>query len=393
MNVFRVALVAFCILSPLVAQAEPLRVYILAGQSNMQGHAQVRTLEHVAMDADSDLSIMRNQDGSPRVCEQTWISSIGCAPDEQTGKVTAGFGASQNGPKIGPEYGFALTLEKRVDGPILLIKTSWGGKSINTDFRPPSAGPYQFSEAQIERFKQQGKDVDAILKEKKQATGVYYREMLAHIQKVLTNIKRVYPEYDETQGYQLSGFVWFQGWNDMVDSGTYPNRGKPGGYDAYSEVMAHFIRDVRQHLNAPDLPFVIGVLGVGGPVEKYGPEKQRYTAIHQNFRDAMAKPAQLPEFNGNVTAVLTELAWDNELSDAKAKEDALKREAKKRATEQNLDRLKQTALQQQLLQEGLTDRERQIIQKGISNFEFHYLGSAKILCRIGQAFAEATINK
>jgi alpha-galactosidase len=62
----------------------------------------------------------------------------------------------------------------------------------------------------------------------------------------------------------------------MVDSGTYANRDKPGGYDAYSTAMAHFIRDVRKDLNAPKLPFVIGVLGVGGPTADYGPDQQRY---------------------------------------------------------------------------------------------------------------------
>ncbi len=34
-------------------------------------------------------------------------------------------------------------MEKAYDGPILIIKTAWGGKSLNTDFRPPSAGPYE----------------------------------------------------------------------------------------------------------------------------------------------------------------------------------------------------------------------------------------------------------
>ncbi|GAB5405258.1 MAG: sialate O-acetylesterase [Aureliella sp.] len=388
MNVFRFSLTVACVLITSTAYAQPLKVYILAGQSNMQGHAQVRTLEHISMDPDSDLSTMVNQDGTPRVCERTWISSIGCAPEEQTGKVTVGFGANQNGPKIGPEYAFAITLEKLVDGPILLIKTSWGGKSINTDFRPPSAGPYEFSEAQLERFTQQGKDLDEIRREKEKATGIYYQQMLAHIKHVLSDIKRVYPDYGEQKGYELSGFVWFQGWNDMVDSGTYPNRGNAGGYNAYSDVMTHFIRDVRKDLHAPKLPFVIGVLGVGGPVEKYGPEKQRYASIHQNFRDAMAKPAEIPEFKGNVTAVLTELAWDDELSDAKAKEDAAKREAKKLAAQQNLDRSQQVELQQKLVEESLSTRERKIIDKGISNFEFHYLGSAKIICRIGQAFAK-----
>mgnify|MGYP000293491793 CR=1 FL=1 len=39
--------------------------------------------------------------------------------------------------------------------------------------------------------------------------------------------------------------------------------------------------------------------------------------------------------------------------------------------------------------EGLTERERQVLEKGISNFEFHYLGSAKILGGIGKGLAEA----
>lgn len=36
--------------------------------------------------------------------------------------------------------------------------------------------------------------------------------------------------------------------------------------------MAKFIKDLRKDLKAPDLPFVIGVLGVGGPADKSGPK-------------------------------------------------------------------------------------------------------------------------
>ena len=31
-------------------------------------------------------------------------------------------------------------MEKRLNEPVLIIKTSWGGRSLHTDFRPPSAG-------------------------------------------------------------------------------------------------------------------------------------------------------------------------------------------------------------------------------------------------------------
>jgi hypothetical protein len=209
---------------------------------------------------------------------------------------------------------------------------------------------------------------------------------------VLADLKRVVPDYDAAQGCELAGFVWFQGWNDMVDSGTYANRDKAGGYDAYSTAMAHFIRDVRKDLNAPKLPFVIGVLGVGGPTAEYGPNQQRYKATHQNFRDAMAAPALLPEFQGNVAAVRTEKYWDRELTAAKAKDDEIKQRAKKLATDGKLKPAEQKAALDKLRTEGLSERERQVLEKGISNAEFHYLGSAKILGGLGKALAEANLE-
>lgn len=200
------------------------------------------------------------------------------------------------------------------------------------------------------------------------------------------------PQYDAAQGYELAGFVWLQGWNDLVDGSTSPNRDQPGGYDAYHSAMTHFIRDVRNDLNSPKLPFVIAVLGVGGPTAKYGPSEQCYNATHQNFRDAMAAPAQLPEFKGNVAAMLTENYWDLELSAAKAKDNTIKQKAGKLTTEGKLNPPDEKAALAKLCLEGLTERERQILEKGISNQEFHYLGSAKILGGIGKGLAKPWPN-
>ena len=337
------------------------------------------------------LAEMVDRDGKPKVCERVWISSIGCAGDdkkEQTGKLTAGFGATTE--KIGPEFTFGLYMQKFTDAPILLIKTSWGGKSLNTDFRPPSAGPYVFNETQLASIKKQGKDLATVTAEKEKATGFYYRLMIEHVKMVLGDIKRVVPDYNAAQGYELAGFEWFQGFNDLVDGDTYPKRYEAGGYDAYSEAMAHFIRDVRKDLNAPKLPFVIGVLGVGGPTAVYGPDEQRYKGVHQNFRDAMAAPAKLPEFKGNVATILAEKYWDLELSTAKSKDNAIHQKAKKLATDGKLNPNDQKAALAKMRSEELTERERKILDVGISNLEFHYLGSARILGGVGKGLAEAT---
>lgn len=384
-------LLLFCSACSTRAYAEALQVYILVGQSNMQGHAQVRTFPHIGMDPATApmLAEMQNPDGSPKVCERVWISSLGTADQEQTGKLTVGFGAANSGPKIGPEFTFGLTIQKYVPGRILIIKTAWGGKSLHTDFRPPSAGPYVFNEAELANIQKQGKDLDAVKAAKAMATGVYYRLMIDHVRLVLADLKRVVPEYEAKDGYELAGMVWFQGWNDMVDGGTYPDRGKDGRFDAYSEVLAHFIRDVRKDLAAPKLPFVIGVLGVGGPTAEYLPDQQRYLKDHQVFRDAMAAPAKLPEFTGNVAAVLTERYWDRELTQLRAKENALRQTAKKTATGSKATPAEERAAFDKLRAEQLTEHERKVLDTGVSNAEYHYLGSAKILGGIGQGFAEA----
>ncbi len=44
------------------------------------------------------------------------------------------------GIKIGPEMGFAITMQEYTKEPILIIKTTWGGKSLLLDFRPQGPG-------------------------------------------------------------------------------------------------------------------------------------------------------------------------------------------------------------------------------------------------------------
>ncbi len=297
-------------------QAEPLKVFILAGQSNMEGHAQVRTFDYMARDPETApiLKEMRNADGTPRVCENVWISYLTGDGDEYTGKLTAGYGAKGREPKIGPEFTFGIYMQKLLDQPILIIKTAWGGKSLHTDFRPPGAGPYEPNQQELEQYQKHGMDLDQWKADKAEATGHYYRLMTDHVVNVLKDINKVYPDYDPQQGYELASFVWFQGWNDMCDGSVYPNRNKPGGYDLYSELLTHFIRDVRQDLSAPEMHFIIGVMGVDG-VQK----------APNYFRQAMAAPASMPEFKDNVVAVQTAPYWDEALVTASAKRAELNR--------------------------------------------------------------------
>ena len=368
------------------ATAKPLKVFILAGQSNMQGHVSVSTFDSMADDPKTApiLKEMRNADGTPRVCDKVWISSIGCAGDdttEQTGKVTAGFGASAD--EIGPEFTFGIYTETLLKEPILIIKTSWGGKSLHTDFRPPSAGPYVWSDFELARCKGRGDNMEKDKADKVKATGVYYRLMIEHVRKVLGDIKRVVPEYDPQQGYELAGFVWFQGFNDLISDWTYDKGNQPGGYDMYGQLLAQFIRDLRKDLSAPKMPFVIGVMGIGGVKEDKRPGSQMY------FRQAQVAPASLPEFKGNVVAVQTAPYWDDELEALQGRTDACWPKVDARvAAEKNTS----WENKMKVMAENFKPDEWKRLRAGASNGGYHYLGAAKIMAPIGKAFAEAMAN-
>ena len=57
------------------AAAKPLEVFILAGQSNMEGPASIKTFDYIGDDPATAplLKLMRGADEKPTVCDHTWI--------------------------------------------------------------------------------------------------------------------------------------------------------------------------------------------------------------------------------------------------------------------------------------------------------------------------------
>ncbi len=386
------------------AQSKKLKVFILAGQSNMEGHARIETFDYIGDDPATAplLKQMRDADGKPAVADHTWISYYtghyeGNANGEGFGKLTTGYGArgasfDKDSGKIGPEYLFGLTMDATLKEPVLIIKTAWGGRSLNTEFRPPSAGPYEFNEAQIAQMQKQGKDVEAEKAAKAAQSGRFYHFMIDHVKSVLADPKRVCPEYDPAAGYEIAGFVWFQGFNDLVDGGTYPN-GADGvrDYSEYSRLMACLIRDVRKDLSAPKMPVVIGVLGVDGLKAKEGTVA---------FRKAMAAPAAMEEFKGNVAAVETAPFWADELAAIDSKYAKVKqmsyllRVKDKNAPNKDgsMDEAQQKAYLKQFEAETISPEEVTMWKRGASNAGYHYMGCAKTFALMGKAFAEANLQ-
>ena len=375
-------------LAAAIASAKPLQVYILVGQSNMEGHAKVETIDYIGEDPATAplLKRMLGPDGKPAAAKNVWISyytGIGEKNGEGFGPLTTGYGSRQDptkdGGKIGPEYTFGLAMERAGKGPVLLIKAAWGGKTLNYDFRSPSAGPYPRTKVDLDKDRHPLAD-----------SGHYYRLMLAHAKQVLANPGRVCPAYDPKEGYELAGFIWLQGFNDMVDGNFYPKG--PTRFAPYSDYLAALIRDDRKDLGAPKMPIVIGVMGVGG--------KDPRSDDNLAFREAMAAPASLPEFKGNVAAVRTAPFWDEKLGAIQDKKDKvrqmafeLKNKGKRSANaDGKMTESQQKAYLKDYEAKLISADEAAMLKRGASNGGYHYLGCAKTFALMGEAFAEANLQ-
>ena len=446
---FRFQAVAFfalaIILSASVFAEQKLKVFILAGQSNTVGHARghtIATLYKNGMTKDKDLVRMvftkdmskefegqlikarkldalsggiglptiKNMPEGPEkkvlesklnklitehetyqkkmieacaVSDRVYISSI-ADRNVKSGKLGVGYGADNL--KIGPEYGFGLSMAQKIKGPILLIKASWGGKSLMYDFRPPSAVNFKSTkayadakakaEANLVKFREAVKnfpetekkyadDLAAYQEKMKTAdektkkklreprkpkvprepkpfsqndAGHFWREMVKHVNGVLADPKKHHPDYVPSKGYEIAGFVWFQGFNDQFNPEYHGN---------YANNMKTFIKDVRTSFKTPNMPFVIGVLGT--PRTK---EKVDENAVSIAQREA----AKHPEFIGNVLPVESYKDYSN--------------------------------FSHSIFEKGWPSHFHEWSTVG-SDRPYHYLGSGTFFVRLGDSFAIA----
>jgi len=267
----------------------PVRVYVLAGQSNMEGHGEVAaradrnggrgSLEFLAGDPATAAAFapLRAAGGGWLERDDVWIDYL-----DRAGRLTAGFGARPG--LIGPELGFGTIVGDAHDEPVLLVKCAWGGKSLAIDFRPPSAGRPAYP---------LGEKLEAAITADPEILGRFYRETLALVKRAREKLAagELVPG-GKGRGHVLAGFAWHQGWNDRIDDRFNGE---------YAANMAHFIRDMRRDLGVADLPFVIGETGMSGPEEKH----PRALALMK----AQASVADLPEFAGTVGFVPTRAFW------------------------------------------------------------------------------------
>ncbi len=278
MTASRCALATILILICTQAPAAPVRVFILAGQSNMEGKGSIKHLEQLLADPATVKTYQHLRDGD-KWAERDDVF-IKYNDDRGQGKLTVGYATPTN--RFGPELEFGHVVGDALDQPVLIIKCAWGGRALALQFRPPSSGTGDYTT--------RDKKTKEIVPLPAETYGEAYRDTIRIVKETLADIKSVVPDYDGS-GYELSGFVFFQGFNDIIDAKKM---------DEYGTNLANLIRDVRKDLGAPKLPFIIGELGQQG-----AEPEPRYAEKHFRFRKIQEDVAKMDEFKDTVRYVKT----------------------------------------------------------------------------------------
>ncbi len=188
-----------------------------------------------------------------------------------------------SGRTIGPELGFGHVVGYYHDEQVLLIKTAMGNRALGFDFRPPSSG------RKAPENKWESRE---------------WKLMVEGVHKTLDNLPKILPGY-KGQGYQIAGFVWWQGHKDSFSQELIAE---------YEKNLVNLIKDVRKEFKVPNLPVVVATVGFHG---FRMPEKfRRIWQAQINVAD----PKKHPELAGTVRTVDTRPFW-REPDDSPASQD------------------------------------------------------------------------
>lgn len=241
---------------------EGVKVFILAGQSNMVGYGHSEggkggpggpgSLRHLAVNNDKypeyDYTSLLVDPAQPATSawktrpniKVWWRNGVRGHLGGPVGKGNLGSpfrGANEKW--FGPEYAFGQVVGDHYgDDDVLIVKAAWGGRKLVTGFRSPNATAARGG-----------------------TVGPFYKGMFADIREVLGGLGKEFPEWDG-RGYQIVGFAWHQGTSDKSPSIAA---------EEYKHNLPDFIDAVRTEFGKPDLPFVIATTGMSnvGPAEPH----------------------------------------------------------------------------------------------------------------------------
>ncbi len=284
---------------------KPIKVFILLGQSNMLGFGRIDP-----EDKNGTLSwLVKQQEKYPHLIDDAgkWTirkdvrnvhvmdkRGVDYRDMNQFGDVKNEWLTITKG-HIGPELQFGHIMGYVFDEPVLILKACIGNRSLGWDLLPPGSERFEFEGKTYAGYKdtplswvegEPKKDVPWY-------AGRQYDADTSHAKAVLGNLEKYYPGY-HGQGYEVTGFVWWQGHKDQ--NAAHASR--------YEENLVRLIKTLRKDFDAPDAKFVLATIAFEGD-KLSGPG----LTIANAQLAVSGENGKYPEFQGNVKAIDARPFW------------------------------------------------------------------------------------
>ncbi len=188
-------------------------VFLLSGQSNMNGRAKVSDLSADQKQTVDDVMINLNSEGDTAKLGK-WLT------------LGPGFGTGDS--TMGPELFLGRTLSDSMPGrKIAFIKDAVSGTYLghDADWLPPSSN--------------------------NGTNGVLYNNMMVHIDAAMKSFGSAFDTANYTPRW--AGFVWLQGEFDATNLGDA---------NSYETNLTNLISDIRAKVKIPDLPVILPMIDV-----------------------------------------------------------------------------------------------------------------------------------
>lgn len=283
-----------------------VKVYILLGQSNMVGEGEIDgidqegTLEYAVkkknlyqylIDSAGNW-VASNRVRNVRVMDARG-GKMGVYNNEFMQIIPGGHGRKKH--RIGPEFGIGHILEEassRDGGPIMILKSCIGNRSLGWDLLPPGSKRYEYQGKTYAGYKESPAywDTDTPKPEPKPNAwyaGKQYDDDVANAKTVLSHLETFYPT---ASTYEIAGFFWWQGDKDRYIEAHAVT---------YQRNLVRLIKQLRQDFNCKDAKFVMATLGQTDINKAKGTEK----LILDAMLNVDGNAGNYPEFVGNVSTV------------------------------------------------------------------------------------------
>ncbi len=281
--------------------SKPVQVFIIMGQSN--------TLEMGGVEGDKDGALSRavKQEGlypflvddAGNWTTRTDVRNVSVMQKGASANIYRNEWLTVQGKKkIGIEIGIGYTLGEAIDAPVMILKSSIGNRSLGWDLLPPGSERTEFTDPKDGKtYLYPGyKDEVRHGRWEKGTTpevpthgwyaGKQYDDDVANAKAILADLKKYYPD---AKGYEVVGFLWWQGEKDSGDAGHAA---------MYERNLVNLIKALRKDFNAPNAKFVCATLGQ--TTKESGPSNEKTVF---DAKMALADPAKHPEFKGSVATV------------------------------------------------------------------------------------------